>query len=106
MKLDTAKGLVAAAFTVEADDQIMLVTDGGKLIRTPVADIRIAGRSTRGVTLFRIAKDERVVSVAHLIDVGEEEGNGEDDAPVQDNGDGEDDAPAQANGDGEGKDHG
>ncbi len=78
MKLDTAKGLVAAAFTVEADDQIMLVTDGGKLIRTPVADIRIAGRSTRGVTLFRIAKDERVVSVAHLIDVGEEEGNGED----------------------------
>ena len=73
MKLDTAEGLVAAAFTVEADDQIMLVTDGGKLIRTPVADIRVAGRSTRGVTLFRIAKDERVVSVAHLIDVGEEE---------------------------------
>ncbi|MCZ6495408.1 MAG: DNA gyrase subunit A [Alphaproteobacteria bacterium] len=118
MKLDTAEGLVAAAFTVEADDQIMLVTDGGKLIRTPVADIRVAGRSTRGVTLFRIAKDERVVSVAHLIDVGEEEGNfeetGADDAPAQDlaqdNGsggaNGEDDSPALDNGDGEGKDHG
>ena len=49
----------------------MLVTDGGKLIRTTVADIRIAGRSTRGVRLFRIGEDERVVSVAHLMDVGE-----------------------------------
>ena len=116
MKLDTAEGLVAAAFTVEADDQIMLVTDGGKLIRTPVADIRIAGRTTRGVTLFRIAKDERVVSVAHLIDVGEEEGNGEDygeengadGAPDQDlaQGNGADGEDGAAGAEGQGKDDG
>jgi len=78
MKIAAADGLVAAAFTVEPDDQIMLVTDGGKLIRTPVTDIRIAGRSTRGVTLFRIAEDERVVSVAHMVDVEDCEDEEED----------------------------
>ncbi|MGE5767007.1 MAG: DNA gyrase subunit A, partial [Bacteroidota bacterium] len=57
---------VVAAFPVEPGDQIMLVTDGGKLIRSPVEDIRIAGRTTRGVTLFRIDESERIVSVAHL----------------------------------------
>ncbi|WP_322096651.1 DNA gyrase subunit A [Pelagibius sp.] len=57
---------VVAAFPVAAGDQIMLVTDGGKLIRSPVEDIRIAGRTTRGVMLFRIDVSERIVSVAHL----------------------------------------
>ena len=80
MKFGSADALVAAAFTVSPEDQIMLVTDGGKLIRTPVADIRIAGRSTRGVTVFRIAEKERVVSVAHLMDLGENGGeNGAED---------------------------
>ncbi len=61
-------GLVVAAFPVEPADQIMLVTDKGQLIRCPVDDIRIAGRKTQGVTLFRVEEDERVVSVAHLPD--------------------------------------
>jgi len=59
-------GSVAASFPVETNDQIMLVTDGGKIIRSPIADIRIAGRSTQGVTLFDTAQNEKVVSVAHL----------------------------------------
>ena len=59
-------GPVVASFPVEDSDQIMLVTNGGKIIRSPVADIRIAGRSTQGVTLFDTAEDEQVVSVAHL----------------------------------------
>src|SRR3546814_10442289 len=50
---------VVAAFPVAPGDQIMLVTDAGKLIRSPVDDIRIAGRTTRGVTLFRIDDSER-----------------------------------------------
>ena len=45
----------------------MLVTDGGKIIRSPVSDIRIAGRATQGVTLFDTAEGEKVVSVAHLL---------------------------------------
>ena len=53
-------------FPIKDDDQIMMVTDGGKLIRMPVEDIRIAGRKTQGVILFRTADDERVVSVTWL----------------------------------------
>ncbi len=49
----------------------MLVTDSGQLIRLAVDEVRIAGRRTQGVTLFRIDKDERVVSVAHLSEMGD-----------------------------------
>ena len=52
----------------------MMVTDGGKLIRMPVGDIRIAGRKTQGVILFRTADNERVVSVTKLeADEGDDE---------------------------------
>jgi DNA gyrase subunit A len=51
---------------VEEGDQVMLVTDQGKLIRTTVAGIRIAGRSTQGVIVLDTAEDERVVSVERL----------------------------------------
>ncbi|MHB1216839.1 MAG: DNA gyrase subunit A [Alphaproteobacteria bacterium] len=61
---------VVAAFPVLPTDQIMLVTNGGQIIRCPVNDIRIAGRTTRGVTLFRVAEGEKVVSVARLDDTG------------------------------------
>lgn len=64
---------VVGAFPVNPTDQIVLVTDAGKLIRCPVDDIRIAGRSTRGVRLFDVAEDERVVSVARLADDGDPE---------------------------------
>ena len=73
-------GAVAASFPVEDGDQIMLVTNGGKIIRSPVADIRIAGRATQGVTLFHTADDEKVVSVAHLKEADEPE-VAEDDDP-------------------------
>ncbi|MDP7234484.1 MAG: DNA gyrase subunit A [Alphaproteobacteria bacterium] len=59
-------GEVVASFPVGDEDQILLVTDGGQLIRCPVADIRIAGRNTQGVTLFKTAESERVVSVSRL----------------------------------------
>jgi DNA gyrase subunit A len=66
-----ADAKVIAALPVENGDQIMLVTNGGKLIRSPVNDIRIAGRSTRGVVLFKMDDGERVVSVAHLAEVND-----------------------------------
>jgi DNA gyrase subunit A len=49
----------------------MLVTDAGQLIRCPVDDVRIAGRKTQGVVIFRVEEAEQVVSVAHLPDLGE-----------------------------------
>ncbi|HLI11442.1 MAG TPA: DNA gyrase subunit A [Alphaproteobacteria bacterium] len=64
------EGTVVAAFPVVSGDQIMLVTNGGQLIRCPVHDIRIAGRTTRGVTLFRLSEGERVVSVVRIGDEG------------------------------------
>ncbi len=57
---------VVASFPITNNDQLMLVTDKGKLIRCPVNDIRIAGRQTQGVTLFNVSDEERVVSVAKL----------------------------------------
>jgi DNA gyrase subunit A len=66
-------GRLAASFPVEEFDQILLVTDQGQLIRTPVSQVRIVGRNTSGVTIFRTAADEHVVSVERLADSGEDE---------------------------------
>ncbi|MEQ8934865.1 MAG: DNA gyrase subunit A [Amphiplicatus sp.] len=71
-------GAVVASFPIEDNDQIMLVTDGGQLIRTPVGDIRVAGRNTQGVTIFRTREGEKVVSVERIEDIGDEdEGEGD-----------------------------
>jgi DNA gyrase subunit A len=71
-KLKPKIGRLIASFPIEEDDQVMLVTDAGKLIRTPVSGIRIAGRSTQGVIVLNTAEDERVVSVERLSEEGEE----------------------------------
>jgi DNA gyrase subunit A len=75
MAVTEKTGRVVASFPVEESDQIMLVTNGGQLIRTPVRDIRIAGRSTQGVIVFDTAEGERVVSVERLTEEGEGNGN-------------------------------
>jgi DNA gyrase subunit A len=74
-------GQVVAAFPVGETDQIMLVTDGGTLIRCPVDGVRIAGRGTRGVRIVNVSEGERVVSAIRI---------GEDDANGNGNGNGED----------------
>ncbi|MCB1783402.1 MAG: DNA gyrase subunit A, partial [Alphaproteobacteria bacterium] len=74
-------GKVVATFPVTDSHQIMLVTDGGQLIRTPVENIRMTGRSAQGVTVFKVGEDESVVSVAWLIQDDEDdsaEAQGED----------------------------
>ena len=73
MTLSERNGDLIAAFPVEESDQIMLVTNGGTLIRCPIDDIRIAGRNTQGVTIFRTDDDAKVVSVAHLGDASEDD---------------------------------
>ena len=84
---DTSKtaeiGELVAAFPVEESNQIMLVSDGGQLIRVPVGGIRIASRATKGVTIFSTAKDEKVVSVERI-----SEPEGDDDAAEADAEDG------------------
>jgi DNA gyrase subunit A len=68
-------GKLIASFPVEHGDQIMLVTDGGQLIRTRVEGIRIAGRTTQGVIVFDTAEGERVVSVERISEEGDSNGN-------------------------------
>ncbi len=75
MVVNERNGNLVASFPVEHSDQIMLVTDGGQLIRCPVDDVRIAGRNTQGVRIFKTDDDEKVVSV-ECISEGDDE-NGE-----------------------------
>ena len=63
-------GRVVASFPSEEGEEVMLVTDGGQLIRTPVDDIRIAGRNTQGVRIISTREGERVVSVEGVGDAG------------------------------------
>ena len=79
MTVTERNGDLLAAFPVEESDQIMLVTDGGTLIRCPIDDIRIAGRNTQGVTIFKTEDDARVVSVAHLGETAEDDAAENDD---------------------------
>jgi DNA gyrase subunit A len=70
-------GKLVASFPVEESDQLMLVTDGGQLIRVGVAEVGIKGRKTRGVIVFHTAEGERVVAVERLSEEGEAAENGE-----------------------------
>jgi len=74
MAVTEKNGRLVAAFPLEESDQIMLVTDGGQLIRCPVDGIRIAGRATQGVIVFSTAEGEKVASVERLSDEGEDNG--------------------------------
>ena len=86
-------GQVVASFPVLDTDQIVMVSDGGQLIRCPVSDIRIAGRTTQGVTLFKTAEGERVVSVTRLREPSDAEtGGAEESGETAD----EADMPAEA----------
>ncbi|MBX6320375.1 MAG: DNA gyrase subunit A [Rhodospirillaceae bacterium] len=78
VNIDTSErnGPVVDSFPVAEGDHLMLVTDGGQLIRILVADIRIAGRRTQGVVLLRVGEGEQVVSVARLPEESESGANG------------------------------
>ena len=74
------------SFTVEDTDQIMLVTDGGQLIRTPVRNISISQRSAKGVWVLRTKDDEKVVSIGRIED-SEDEDDGVGTSPEASDGD-------------------
>lgn len=73
MSMSDRNGPLISVFPVLDNDEIMLVTDGGQLIRCPISGIRVAGRSTQGVTVFKTAKDEKVVSVERVSESDEED---------------------------------
>ncbi|MGE3623856.1 MAG: DNA gyrase subunit A [Bdellovibrionales bacterium] len=75
MEMSERNGKITASFPVRVEQDIMLVSDGGQIIRMPVKDIRVAGRRTQGVTVFRVDAGEKVVSVAALEDQSGDEGS-------------------------------
>jgi DNA gyrase subunit A len=79
MAVNERNGGLVASFPVEESDQIMLVTNGGQLIRVPVAEIGIKGRSTQGVRVFTTGDGEKVVSVERISDAGGADADGEGD---------------------------
>ena len=88
MTVTDRNGPLIASFPVEDGDQIMLVTNNGTLIRTPIKDVRVAGRNTQGVTIFKTEADAHVVSVIRLNEEDEEdEGDAEGEENI--NGEGE-----------------
>jgi DNA gyrase subunit A len=80
MAVNARNGALVASFPVEESDELMLVTDGGQLIRVPVTGIRIAGRSTQGVIVFDTADEEHVVSVDRIGETAGEAGIDEEEA--------------------------
>jgi DNA gyrase subunit A len=74
MAITEKNGRLVASFPIEESDQIMLVTDGGQLIRCPIDGIRIAGRATQGVIVFSTGEGELVASVERLTEDSEENG--------------------------------
>ncbi len=90
MVVNDRNGPLIASFPIAQGDQIMLVTDGGQLIRCPVGDVRVAGRNTQGVRIFKTGDGEKVVSVERIPEdaAAEGDGNGSDAAatPGEENG--------------------
>ena len=80
MTVTDRNGPLIASFPVKETDQIMLVTDSGTLIRCPVNDVRVAGRNTQGVTIFKTDEDANVVSVICLSETSDEAIPEEDDS--------------------------
>ncbi len=75
MVVNDRNGRLLASFPIDEKDQIMLVTDGGQLIRCPVDGVRIAGRNTQGVRIFKTEAEEKVVSVERITEDETDEGS-------------------------------
>jgi DNA gyrase subunit A len=79
----TDNASLVRSFCIENDDQIMIVTDGGLLIRCPVKNIRIVSRSSRGVTVIKPREGEKVVSVERILESDDEDASvDENEAPA------------------------
>jgi len=85
MKVTEKTGEIVSTFPVTDDHQVMLISDAGQMIRMPVHNVRFTGRSAQGVTLFKVSGDEKVVSVAWLVEDDDEDSDveGEEGAVVE-----------------------
>jgi DNA gyrase subunit A len=96
MKTTEKTGDVISVHMVHEDDQLMLVTSGGKVIRFRASEVRVIGRNTQGVRLIDVEESERVASVARLAEQQDDGDGGEALATADDGGNGEPDGDADA----------
>ena len=82
IKTSGRNGIVVSAHIVNESDEVMLITDGGILIRTEVAEISILSRNTQGVRLISLKNDERLVSVSKVEDVDTDEEEPHQETPI------------------------
>jgi DNA gyrase subunit A len=73
MKTNEKTGVVVGALTVQDHDEIMLITFSGQMVRTPVKDIREAGRNTQGVKLINLAENDKLQAIAPVISEANED---------------------------------
>ncbi|MEJ2478927.1 MAG: DNA gyrase subunit A [Acidihalobacter sp.] len=73
-------GAVIGAIQVGDEDEAMLITDAGTLVRTPVGDVSVIGRNTQGVMLIRLSEGERLVQLARVEPLDEDDAEGEADS--------------------------
>jgi DNA gyrase subunit A len=78
IQTSTRNGAVVGAVLVVDSDEIMLVTDGGTLVRTRVGEVSVLGRNTQGVTLIRLGEGEKLVALECIAESGEDEDDSEE----------------------------
>jgi len=79
MQTSERNGRVVGALLVNDNDELMIITDGGTLVRTRIAEISVVGRNTQGVTIIRLDKKEKVIGVARIEGLAGEDDNGNED---------------------------
>ncbi|GAA0334911.1 DNA topoisomerase (ATP-hydrolyzing) subunit A [Morganella psychrotolerans] len=84
IKVSERNGKVIGAIQVSTDDQIMMITDAGTLVRTRVSEVSIVGRNTQGVTLIRTGEEEKVVGLQRLAEPEEDESEPDSDSESTD----------------------
>src|SRR4030095_16702022 len=84
LQISERNGQMVGALLVKPDDEIMLISSSGTLVRTPVGEISIQGRNTQGVRLIRLDEGDRLVGLERIIAEGTDGGEGEEggDVPV------------------------
>ncbi|KAB7669719.1 DNA topoisomerase (ATP-hydrolyzing) subunit A [Plesiomonas shigelloides] len=87
IKVSERNGLVVGAVQVEENDQIMIITNAGTLVRTRVKEVSVVGRNTQGVTLIRTSEEEQVVGLQRILDADDDEESTEEGVELSEQGD-------------------
>ncbi|MGL5219257.1 MAG: DNA topoisomerase (ATP-hydrolyzing) subunit A [Plesiomonas shigelloides] len=87
IKVSERNGLVVGAVQVEENDQIMIITNAGTLVRTRVKEVSVVGRNTQGVTLIRTSEEEQVVGLQRILDADDDEESTEEGVELLEQGD-------------------